>query len=62
MLQRADFSTRWKDIANTSKRCQTYWVDSSKRQNDAKNLTLLNNVKISSNDKFSTSFLYFSDM
>ena len=47
MLQRADFFTRWKDIANTSKRCQTqkYWVDSSKRRNNAKNLTLLNNVE-----------------
>ena len=45
MLQMADFSTCWKDIANTSKRCQTYWVDSSKRRNNAENLTLLNNVK-----------------
>ena len=45
MLQMADFSTFWKDIANTSKRRQTYWVDSSKRRNNAKNLTLLNNVK-----------------
>ena len=45
MLQRADFSTRWKDIANISKRCQTYWVDSSKCQNNAENLMLLNNVK-----------------
>ena len=45
MIQRADFSTRWKDIANTSKRCQTYWVDSSKRQNNAENLTLLNNIE-----------------
>ena len=45
MIQRADFSTRWKDIANTSKRCQTYWVDSYKRRNNDENLMLLNNVK-----------------
>ena len=57
MLQKADFSTHWKDIANTSKRCQTYWVDSSKCQNNAENLTLLNNVEtLLSNVRYLASF------